>query len=89
MRICCIPRLLRFVVVEDIRNLAVEDEAEHIPRLRRDRQTLLHPVQRICGNALFVNQMILRQIALLQRPVKWGIGNHDASPMERVAYLIS
>ena len=63
-------------IFDYVRNLTIQDEAQVIQRLRGDGHAALHPIDRVCGHALPIDQFVCGDIALVQRFPKGTVGDH-------------
>jgi hypothetical protein len=63
-------------IFDNIGHITIQDKAQCIERFQRDVLPMLHAVQNICRNTLFIDQMILGNIFPLQRFIKRIIAYH-------------
>lgn len=68
--------LIVLYILYNVRYIAIQNETQRIQRFQGYIPPMLHPVQRIGGNALFIDQMVFRYAALDQRLIEWLITNH-------------
>ena len=68
-----------FDVFNGVGYFAIEDKTKLVQRFCRNRRAMLHPVDRVGGHALPVDQLICGNVSPVQRFPKGTIGNHADS----------
>ena len=63
-------------IPQDIINIAIQNETKCVQRFCADSFAVFHPVQRIGGNSLLINQVIFCNAFAEQRLIERFIRNH-------------